>query len=576
MFKSIKNQLFLITALFVVIPFLLYSFFDYYFTMQDIKSKTKETSKSITLLVADNVESFIDRSYMLAEQLVDNSDVASFDSKRQGEVFYKVAGQYPYIALIYIQNTNGMQTANSLGAPKSNRSGRWWFKKFMLEKRPFVSKSYYTTTDNTTVTSIFMPTKNIKRELTGVLGIDLKLESIQRITEKLSLGKNSRTYVVDGEGTVLAHPDKQEVEEMYNYKTMTKTVLVRDNRGKPIRDKNNNHLTRQEKIVIPSKLREVTLEALKGQAGTTEYKDMGGNDVICAYAPISLPGHSDNWAVITVQEKQYALAMISGIIWRNLRLAFVILLLAILSIYLFAEKITRPLKLIDEKISLVSQGNLKEKVEGNFGNNEIGRLARSYEKMRSSLAQLHTERENLLLLTIEALIIALESKDGYTHNHSREVAKIVSRIAKEMELGEDQVFQVKFAALLHDIGKIGIPDIILNKVSKLTEEEWEVMKKHPGIGARIINLIPQLKEVAQAISLHHARWDGMGYPENISGDEIPLGARIIAVADAFQAMTSDRPYRKSLSFQEAVAEIRRCAGTQFDPLVVQAFLKAYG
>jgi len=185
------------------------------------------------------------------------------------------------------------------------------------------------------------------------------------------------------------------------------------------------------------------------------------------------------------------------------------------------------------------------------------------------------EREFMLIPAIEALTNALEAKDNYTFGHSSEVATISMDVARELDLPHDELFKLNVASILHDVGKIGIPDQVLNKPDKLTSDEYDLIKLHPSIGAKIIASIPSPTEIATIIRHHHARWDGSGYPDNLAGDGIPLGSRIIAVADCYQAIISDRPYRKGRTHEEAVEEIRRCSGSQFDPSVVEAFLRVY-
>ncbi|VBB07524.1 Hypothetical protein LUCI_2773 [Lucifera butyrica] len=204
------------------------------------------------------------------------------------------------------------------------------------------------------------------------------------------------------------------------------------------------------------------------------------------------------------------------------------------------------------------------------GSDEIDCLAAEINELAVTL---HGERENMLFSVIAALVRALEAKDPYTFGHSSEVAEIAVQIAEKMNLTEQEIFKINVAAILHDIGKIGISDVILHKTGGLNETEWEQIKRHPAIGSAIIRGIPALTDVTQMVLHHHARWDGKGYPYSLAGEDIPLGARIIAVADSFQAMISDRPYRKGKSTTEALDEIQRCSGTQFDPRVAESFLR---
>jgi putative nucleotidyltransferase with HDIG domain len=182
------------------------------------------------------------------------------------------------------------------------------------------------------------------------------------------------------------------------------------------------------------------------------------------------------------------------------------------------------------------------------------------------------ENERTYDATLAALSSALDVRDTETEGHARRVVRYMELIAEGLKVPVEQHATLRRGAMLHDIGKIGVPDHILRKPGPLTENEWYTMKTHPDLGAKIIANIPFLEEVAVIIRAHHERWDGNGYPAGLSGEQIPLGARIFAVADSFDAMTSDRPYRRGRHLDEALAEIGRCAGTQFDPAVVSAFL----
>ncbi|GAP10438.1 protein containing uncharacterized domain HDIG [Bellilinea caldifistulae] len=183
-----------------------------------------------------------------------------------------------------------------------------------------------------------------------------------------------------------------------------------------------------------------------------------------------------------------------------------------------------------------------------------------------------TEEESAVEIVL-ALAKAQEARDLSTGSHCRRVTRMAEQIALRMGCTFREIQDIRRAALLHDLGKIGIPDQILHKPGPLTEREWAVMRQHPEIGARILRLVHGLSEVAQLVLAHHERYDGSGYPYGLSGDAIPLGSRILAVVDAFGAMTTDRVYRPALSFRDALAELKRCAGTDFDPKVVDVFLE---
>jgi putative two-component system response regulator len=185
------------------------------------------------------------------------------------------------------------------------------------------------------------------------------------------------------------------------------------------------------------------------------------------------------------------------------------------------------------------------------------------------------EIKRLFLGAIEALVSALEAKDKYTGGHSRRVTDIALALGNELSLSAPDMEDLRWGSLLHDIGKIAVDEVIQNKPGKLTREEYEHIMTHVPAGAEIVRPVVG-KKITEMIEHHHDHYDGSGLHQIIAGDDIPLGARILAVADAFDAMISDRPYRSAMSITDIVEEIKRCAGTQFDPIIVAAFLNTVG
>lgn len=192
------------------------------------------------------------------------------------------------------------------------------------------------------------------------------------------------------------------------------------------------------------------------------------------------------------------------------------------------------------------------------------------------LAKLEEEFQQQTLAMATSLVSLIDLRDRYTGGHSQRVAKYVRSIALQMCLPDDETEVTVFAASLHDIGKIGVPDHTLLKPGKLTEEEFGWIRKHPEWGWMAIRNVKGFENAALLVLHHHERLDGHGYPSRLRGAEIPLGSRLIAVADSYDALTTNRPYRSARSHAEAVAELQRCAGTQFDPRVVNAFCSAIG
>ena len=194
-------------------------------------------------------------------------------------------------------------------------------------------------------------------------------------------------------------------------------------------------------------------------------------------------------------------------------------------------------------------------------------------KLKEKLLKMETRVNQNLLESIYALAKAMEAKDYYTGEHSENMVSIATALGKELKLAKEEIEILEHAAMLHDLGKIGIPDKILQKKGKLTKAEYEIIKKHPKIGAEIIRSIHFLRNVAPIVLYHHERYDGLGYSSGLKGDDIPLGARIIAVTDVYQALTSDRPYRKAYSKSDALKIIKESSGAQLDPDIVKVFLK---
>jgi diguanylate cyclase (GGDEF)-like protein len=176
----------------------------------------------------------------------------------------------------------------------------------------------------------------------------------------------------------------------------------------------------------------------------------------------------------------------------------------------------------------------------------------------------------------EALVVASDLREGAPASHSRQVAELSAAIALRLNLTEDEILRARLGGWLHDVGKIGVPDGILTKPGKLTEAEWEIIRGHPAAGAELLRNFPELALACGAVRHHHERYDGGGYPDGLAGEQIPLEARIVAAADAYSAMISERPYQRSLSKTEAIEELRRCSGTHFDPIVVEALIYELG
>jgi putative nucleotidyltransferase with HDIG domain len=237
-----------------------------------------------------------------------------------------------------------------------------------------------------------------------------------------------------------------------------------------------------------------------------------------------------------------------------------------------ADRITKPIDQLVASMKVVSAGDYSRRVQVE-GPQEIAYLATTFNDMSAALQEQIREREEAYFRNLEALARAIDARDPYTFEHSARVAAIALELAEAMGLPPADLVTLRRGGLLHDIGKIGVPDRILSKTSPLTDEEWATIRRHPVIGFDMLKDVPFLQPSLDAVRHHHERWDGEGYPDKLKGTGISQLARIVTVADAFDAMTSDRPYRKGFSFEFAAKTILSESGRQFDPAVVEVFKK---
>jgi len=235
-----------------------------------------------------------------------------------------------------------------------------------------------------------------------------------------------------------------------------------------------------------------------------------------------------------------------------------------------SDYVTKPLHV--EEVKIAVERVLAERrliVENRAYQAELEKLV---DLRTREVGRLIGELSNSYETTLQALMTALDFRDNETQGHSYRVVEYAVRVARAMDIQEPELTRIRRGAILHDVGKIGVPDAVLRKPDALTDEEWAEMRRHPELGYRMLKDITFLQPSLDIVLFHQERYDGTGYPQGLRGEQIPLGARIFAVVDTFDAMTSDRPYRRAQSIGKAREEIARCAGTQFDPRVVDTFL----
>jgi len=287
------------------------------------------------------------------------------------------------------------------------------------------------------------------------------------------------------------------------------------------------------------------------------------------------------WGVFVQARLQDVYAPVRRMVDSITTWALFVLALAAVAAVVFARTLSNPIKRLAAASRAFASGDFSTRVSVRSGN-EIGELAYTFNTMAGEiedqirrLKEAAEENKELFLGTIRALAQAIDAKDPYTRGHSVRVNRYSVVLARVLGMSDDQVADIHVASLMHDVGKIGINDKILQKPGKLTAEEFDVMKTHTTKGAQIMQPIGKMQRIIPGLRSHHERWEGGGYPDNLSADQIPLMARVIAVADAFDAMTTHRPYQKAMSFAQAQERLNVLKGLAFDERIVEAFNRAY-
>lgn len=284
--------------------------------------------------------------------------------------------------------------------------------------------------------------------------------------------------------------------------------------------------------------------------------------------------------VIAIQDEHAALQSVSDMRRQTLYISLFAAICAILIGFFFAKQMTRPVRDLAEGAHRIAGGDFSQRIQVR-SRTELGDLGDSFNLMTDRLERyiedLRTaaeENRELFIGTVKALAAAIDGKDPYTRGHSERVARFSLAIGERMELSDEELEKLRISALLHDVGKIGIDDNILKKPAALTDEEFEVMKQHPQKGYKIMSQIPAMRDFLPGMYMHHEMMNGKGYPQGLKGDQIPMQARIVSVADTFDAMTTDRPYQKGMSLEDAVERVKTFIGTRYDEKVVAALVEA--
>lgn len=412
-----------------------------------------------------------------------------------------------------------------------------------LQGQPYIGTFHYIDVVNQPAIVLAVP---IEGE-SGVIGAVEALVSLRKVSERVQEeGKTDVTaFIVDRGGEVLMHSSPTVNVERPDFSS---NRIVEEFKKAPVR-------------LTQSYEKDVSGEMVK-MLGTV--------------APVA----STDWGVVVEKEQARAFASVDTMILRTVQwTAFAIALAALLGT-LFATGISRPIRALAERTREIAGGNYQQRVEVRT-RNEIGDLGHNFnlmseeiEKAIEQLKKAANENQLLFINAVRMLAAAIDAKDPYTRGHSERVARFSIAIGKQLQLSALEMRNLRISALLHDVGKIGIDDRILRKPGALSDDEFEIMKSHPAKGAAIMSGVAQLIDIIPGMKYHHERWAGGGYPENLQGEMIPMQARIVAVADTFDAMTTNRPYQKAMDLSYVVEKIRELAGNRYDPRVVEAFAAA--
>jgi HD-GYP domain-containing protein (c-di-GMP phosphodiesterase class II) len=357
-------------------------------------------------------------------------------------------------------------------------------------------------------------------------------------------------------------------------------VYVVDSRGHLIAHRDKEHLLKDPDVSEVEIVRQF-LDSKGAATLTVPFSIPAEGRAINMLGTYSRVPDDSEWGVIVQVEEDKAYYDANQMWRQSVFIVGLVTLVAVVLGTLFAGEISRPIQVLAQSARRLAGGDYDSRVSVK-SNNEVGVLADAFNQMGTEIQKAFLEiqrqaavNKELFMGSIRMLANAIDEKDPYTRGHSERVAFYSMVCAKYLGMSPDEVDKVHLSGIIHDVGKIGIEDKILRKAAALTEEEYEIMKQHPSKGEHILEGVPLLKEMAGAGLMHHENVDGSGYPRGLKGEEIPLLGRIVSVADAFDAMTTDRPYSKAMTFEAAIARLKFLSGKKFDAECVSAFEKAW-
>ncbi|MEK6657023.1 MAG: HD domain-containing phosphohydrolase [Nitrospirota bacterium] len=543
-FKSITNRIIAFGLSITLITFI-FALLIFSSSIEHIKSEIHDHNQFVAENAAKSADIFFktieDNLYSAAASY----EVGAVLEKKGGDLLPYLIKLPSYVREITALNRGGVEMAKAsrerfISRAGVNKKEASLPLKVLVKENIYFGKIHNTDFGEPLIT-VTVPVK-IGTRVKGWLSEDISLKGFWHSITGIQLGEKGYIFAVDENGRVIAHPDWSVVIKAVNFKTNPQVVRF-------INKWEGNNIS--------------------------SYKNESGIEVIGTYAASKKTG----WGIIAEQPAKEAYAQLYNLENKLLILIALSLSFAVfLSIYL-GWRLTSPLKELKKKAEEFGKGYLNSKISINR-DDEIGELSLTFNNMADSIldktTQLKLANKNLqemLNCTIKSLATVLDAKSSWTAGHSERVLNYALSIASRFDNSSDFLENVKICSLLHDIGKICIPETVLEKADIFTDDDMKIMKEHPLHGARILSSIRQFENIIPIIRHHHEYYNGCGYPDGLSGESIPFIARILSVADAYDAMTTDRHYRKARDLSDAIEELKRKAGIQFDPQIVEVFLE---
>jgi HD-GYP domain-containing protein (c-di-GMP phosphodiesterase class II) len=417
-----------------------------------------------------------------------------------------------------------------------------------LEGKPMMGPPIFSTALQEPVIVLSEPVAST-RGAEGVVLAVASLGPLWNMTQQMGTEGRVEVYIVDSRGKLVAHSEPARLQEDLDY---SQVEIVRQ-----------------------------FLDAKGRTAATVPFEIAGPKGRVRMLGTYTGVPDASGWGVIVQVDAAKAYHEATRMSRQSMALVGAVTVLAAVFGFLFAGQISSPIQELAAFAGRLAGGEYGARVRVRSAN-EVGVLADAFNAMGGEIQRaIHEIRrqadinKELFMGTVRMLANAIDEKDPYTRGHSERVAYYSAVLAKHLGMSPEEVERVHLSGIIHDVGKIGIEDKILRKPAALTDEEYEIMKQHPTKGLKILDAVPRLKDMAGAGLMHHENVDGSGYPDGLKGDAIPLLGRIVSVADAFDAMTTDRPYAKAMTFEAALARLRLLANKKFDERCVGAMERAF-